>query len=184
MAKMDEYYKLDAEDFIEDVPCRFKYKEVAPSMYGLSTKDILSMTDKQLTQIVPLKKLAPYRHDADAGMDAKTKARSQRMAREFQRRGGQIEGGATKGKEGKEEERERRRRRRGRRRERRGSRGGGAKGVVRRARVGKTQPQQEEERTGGRRRRRRRQSRAARPNPPRNPPRRRNRARGRTPRRT
>ena len=83
LAKMDEYYALDAEDFIDDVPCRFKYKEVAPSMYGLSTKEILSMSDKQLTQIVPLKKLAPYRHDADAGTAPREKARSQRMAREF-----------------------------------------------------------------------------------------------------
>ena len=101
MAKMDEYYKLDAEDFIEDVPCRFKYKEVAPSMYGLTTKDILSMTDKQLTQIVPLKKLAPYRHDADAGMDAKTKARSQRMAREFLAEAAKSKAERRKGKKGK-----------------------------------------------------------------------------------
>ena len=83
LAKMDEYYALDAEDFIDDVPCRFKYKEVAPSMYGLSTKEMLSMSDKQLTQIVPLKKLAPYRHDADAGTAPKEKMRAQRMAREF-----------------------------------------------------------------------------------------------------
>ena len=52
-------------------------------MYGLSTKEMLSMSDKQLTQIVPLKKLAPRRHDADAGTAPKEKMRSQRMAREF-----------------------------------------------------------------------------------------------------
>ena len=102
LAKMDEYYALDAEDFIDDVPCRFKYKEVAPSMYGLSTKEMLSMSDKQLTQIVPLKKLAPYRHDADAGTAPKEKMRSQRMAREFlaeaAKRGGEQAGRARGGK--------------------------------------------------------------------------------------
>ncbi len=86
LAKMDEYYRLDAEDFIDDVPCRFKYKEVAPSMYGLTTREILAMSDKDLTQIVPLKKLAPYRRDADEGASAREKARSQRMAREFLKR--------------------------------------------------------------------------------------------------
>ena len=183
MAKMDEYYKLDAEDFIEDVPCRFKYKEVAPSMYGLSTKDILSMTDKQLTQIVPLKKLAPYRHDADAGMDAKTKARSQRMAREFLTEAAKSKAERRKGKKGKKKS--------GKdddddadddanaearaAEERKASYGARAWGNTTSTRRGKnrraaaaTTPQ----------------SRAARPNPPRNPPRRRNRARGRTPRRT
>jgi hypothetical protein len=49
-------------------------------MFGLSTKDMLGMSDKQLNQITSLKKLAPYRHDADAGVDYKDKARSQRMA--------------------------------------------------------------------------------------------------------
>ena len=83
MAKMEEYYKLDAEDFIDDMPCRFKYKQVAPSMYGLSTKEMLAMSDRQLTQIMPLKKLAPYRHDSDMQTDVKVKARAQRMAREF-----------------------------------------------------------------------------------------------------
>ena len=86
LAKMDEYYRLDAEDFIDDVPCRFKYKEVAPSMYGLTTREILAMSDKDLTQIVPLKKLAPYRRDADESASAREKARSQRMAREFLKR--------------------------------------------------------------------------------------------------
>jgi hypothetical protein len=35
MAKMEEYYKLDAEDFIDDMPCRFKYKEVSAASYPL-----------------------------------------------------------------------------------------------------------------------------------------------------
>ena len=65
------------------MPCRFKYKQVAPSMYGLSTKEMLAMSDRQLTQIMPLKKLAPYRHDSDMQTDVKVKARAQRMAREF-----------------------------------------------------------------------------------------------------
>jgi protein KRI1 len=99
---MDEYYALDAEDFIDDVPCRFKYKEVAPSMYGLTTKEILSMSDKQLTQIVPLKKLAPYRHDADFVTAPKERMRSQRMAREFlteaAKRGGKRKDGRKDGK--------------------------------------------------------------------------------------
>ena len=103
MAKMDEYYKLDAEDFIGDIPCRFKYKQVAPSMYGLTTKEILTMSDKELTQIVPLKKLAPYRHDSDAPLDEKTKKRSQRMAREFLAKAAERKGkkSGKKGSKGK-----------------------------------------------------------------------------------
>jgi len=83
-AKMDEYYKLDAEDFIGDVPTRFAYTEVAPKMYGLTTRDILQMDDKSLNQIVGLKKLAPYREDADdAAVSANQRARARRMAKEF-----------------------------------------------------------------------------------------------------
>ena len=84
LVKMDEYYNLDAEDFIGDLPVRFPYKEVAPKMFGLSTKDVLTMDDKSLNQIVGLKKLAPYRDDAnDATVDANQKSRAKRMAREF-----------------------------------------------------------------------------------------------------
>ena len=83
--KMEEYYKLDAEDFIGgDLPTRFKYKEVAPKMFGLTTRDILLMDDKSLNQIVGLKKLAPYRDDADdATVTANQRAKARRMAREF-----------------------------------------------------------------------------------------------------
>ena len=172
LAKMDEYYRLDAEDFIDDVPCRFKYKEVAPSMYGLTTREILAMSDKDLTQIVPLKKLAPYRRDADESASAREKARSQRMAREFlkrdaERRREKERRGGRKGKnkrapdEGDEggDGGEKAKAKTPPRESARKS-GGGAEGVVRREGVGeaqrrreRTRDQEEEgERARGRRR--------------------------------
>jgi protein KRI1 len=43
------------------LPCRFRYKSVAADKYGLKTEEILTLTDKELNQVVSLKKLAPYR---------------------------------------------------------------------------------------------------------------------------
>ena len=56
--KMDEFYSLDYEDFVDGLPTRFQYKEVAPSNYGLTTREILSLDYKDLNQIVSLKKIA------------------------------------------------------------------------------------------------------------------------------
>ncbi|KAL6525134.1 hypothetical protein OROMI_030727 [Orobanche minor] len=57
---MEEYYKLDYEDTIEDLKTRFKYRPVKAKRFGLAPHEIIMMDDKELNQYVPLKKIAPY----------------------------------------------------------------------------------------------------------------------------
>lgn len=61
--ELEEYYKLDYEDTIGDLKTRFKYRPVNKNTYGLKAKEILVVDDKELNQLVPLKKLATYRED-------------------------------------------------------------------------------------------------------------------------
>uniref|UniRef100_A0AAV1T4Q3 Kri1-like C-terminal domain-containing protein n=1 Tax=Peronospora matthiolae TaxID=2874970 RepID=A0AAV1T4Q3_9STRA len=57
---LDELYSLDYEDLIGDIKCRFKYRRVQSNDFGLTADEIMVANDKELQQLVSLKRMAPY----------------------------------------------------------------------------------------------------------------------------
>jgi hypothetical protein len=94
-AEMDaELYKLDYEDIVAGIPCRFKYATVAAEGYGLTIDDILDAEDSELNKYVGLKKIsASYREErrAEGGQEGKLSRKRKHLREAIKQRKAEAE---------------------------------------------------------------------------------------------
>lgn len=93
-AEMDaELYKLDYEDIVAGIPCRFKYTTVEPEDYGLTIDDILDAQDNELNKFVGLKKIsASYREARKAeGQELKLSRKRKHLREAIKQRKAEAE---------------------------------------------------------------------------------------------
>ena len=79
---LSEYDRLDYEDDIGGLKTRFHYRSVGREDYGLSTDEILRLNDKELNQLVGLKRMAPYREDCGKFRPNYSKMKELRVAQD------------------------------------------------------------------------------------------------------
>ncbi|KAK9234221.1 KRI1-like family C-terminal-domain-containing protein [Lipomyces kononenkoae] len=82
-AKVEEFVEaeiLPLDATVQDEPeTKFRYREVSPESFNLSSADILLADDNQLNEFVGLKKLAPYRELEKKQKDQKRYAKKKRL---------------------------------------------------------------------------------------------------------